>query len=197
MPLGQPDTLSDQEVWDIAGFVNSHPRPQDPRYDGDFEETVKRFHGGIFDYYGTLTLPNGKLLGEPRPRVSQTPSRHLHQKKGPTMSETLFSKIINREIPADIVYEDDLCLAFRDVNPQAPMHVLLVPKKPLARLAHATEQDKALLGHMMLKASEIARAEGYRDDFRLVINNGPGAGQSVFHLHIHILAGRGFNWPPG
>jgi len=113
------------------------------------------------------------------------------------MSETLFSKIINREIPADIVYEDDLCLAFRDVNPQAPMHVLLVPKKPLARLAHATEQDEALLGHLMLKGSEIARAEGYRDDFRLVINNGPGAGQSVFHLHIHILAGRGFNWPPG
>ena len=113
------------------------------------------------------------------------------------MSETLFSKIIDREIPADIVYEDDLCLAFRDVSPQAPMHVLLVPKKPLARLAHATGEDEALLGHMLLKAPEIARTEGYRDDFRLVINNGPGAGQSVFHLHIHILAGRGFNWPPG
>lgn len=113
------------------------------------------------------------------------------------MSKTLFTKIINREIPADIVYEDDLCLAFNDINPQAPMHILIVPKKPLARLTHATADDQALLGHLMIKAVEVARSQGYGDDFRIVINNGIGAGQSVFHLHLHILAGRGFSWPPG
>jgi histidine triad (HIT) family protein len=113
------------------------------------------------------------------------------------MSENLFTKIISREIPADIVYEDDLCLAFNDINPQAPMHILIVPKKPLARLAHANAEDQTLLGHLLIKAVEVARSQGYGDDFRLVINNGIGAGQSVFHLHLHILAGRGFSWPPG
>ncbi len=113
------------------------------------------------------------------------------------MSETLFSKIINREIPADIVYEDDLCLAFRDINPQAPVHILLIPKKPIAMLAEASAEDQALLGHLLLKAGDIARAEGHSDAFRLVVNNGEAVGQTVFHLHIHILAGRGFDWPPG
>ncbi len=113
------------------------------------------------------------------------------------MSETLFSKIINREIPADIVYEDDLCLAFRDINPQAPVHILLIPKKPIAKVADANEDDQSLLGYLLLKAADIARAEGHSDAFRLVINNGEAVGQTVFHLHIHILAGRGFDWPPG
>ena len=112
------------------------------------------------------------------------------------MSETIFSKIINREIPADIVYEDDLCMAFKDINPQAPMHILIIPKKPLAMISHATEGDQALLGHLMLKAAEVVRAQGYGESFRLVINNGIEAGQVVFHLHIHILAGRRFDWPP-
>jgi len=112
------------------------------------------------------------------------------------MSETLFSKIINREIPADIVYEDELCVAFRDVNPQAPLHVLVVPKRPFARLTHATEADQGLLGHLLLKSGQVAREQGY-DEFRLVVNNGPTAGQSVYHLHIHVLAGRAFAWPPG
>ena len=110
---------------------------------------------------------------------------------------TLFSKIIAREVPADIVYEDDLCLAFRDINPQAPLHVLLIPKQPIARVADAVLADQALLGHLLLKTGEIAAAEGYQDAFRLVINNGADAGQTVFHLHIHILAGRAFSWPAG
>ena len=110
---------------------------------------------------------------------------------------TLFSKIIAREVPADIVYEDDLCLAFRDINPQAPLHVLLIPKQPIARVADAVAADQALLGHLLLKTGEIAAAEGYRDAFRLVVNNGADAGQTVFHLHIHILAGRELSWPPG
>jgi histidine triad (HIT) family protein len=113
------------------------------------------------------------------------------------MSDTLFSKIINRDIPADIVYEDDLCLAFKDISPQAPMHVLLIPKKPIAKLADAGADDAALLGHLMLTAPKIAAQQGYGDNFRVVNNNGEGAGQSVFHLHLHILGGRGFSWPPG
>ena len=113
------------------------------------------------------------------------------------MSDTLFSKIINREIPADIVYEDDQCLCFKDVNPKAPMHCLLIPKKPIDRLSNAETSDQELLGHLLLKANEVATDAGYGGAYRLVINNGPGAGQSVFHLHIHILAGRVLGWPPG
>lgn len=110
---------------------------------------------------------------------------------------SIFSKIISHEIAADIVYEDEHCLAFRDINPQAPTHVLLIPKKEIARLADAGEEDAALLGHMMLAAGKIARQLGVDDAFRLVVNNGAAAGQSVFHLHLHILAGRSLGWPPG
>ncbi len=110
---------------------------------------------------------------------------------------TLFSRIIQREIPADIVYEDDLCLAFRDINPQAPLHVLLIPKQPIVKVADAKTEDRDLLGHLLLKTGQIARQQGYGEAFRLVINNGAGAGQAVFHLHIHILAGREFSWPAG
>ena len=110
---------------------------------------------------------------------------------------TLFGKVISREIPADIVYEDDQCLAFRDINPQAPTHVLLIPKKEIPRLVDATSEDQALLGHMMVAAGKIAQQLGAGDAFRLVVNNGAQAGQSVFHLHMHILGGRGFTWPPG
>ena len=110
---------------------------------------------------------------------------------------TIFTKIIKREIPADIVYEDDLCLAFRDVNPQAPTHVLLIPKKEIPRLVDAMPEDQALLGHLMITANKIAQQLGVGDAFRLAINNGADAGQSVFHLHLHLLAGRAFKWPPG
>lgn len=113
------------------------------------------------------------------------------------MSDTLFSKIIEREIPADIVYEDDQCLAFRDINPQAPVHILVIPKKPIDKVVNTSESDEALLGHLLTTAGQIAKDEGFEDAFRLVINNGEGAGQTVFHLHVHILAGRNFSWPPG
>ncbi|HWP89545.1 MAG TPA: histidine triad nucleotide-binding protein [Burkholderiales bacterium] len=113
------------------------------------------------------------------------------------MADTLFAKIIDRQIPADIVYEDDLCLAFRDVNPQAPVHVLLVPKKPLDMLSNAGAEDEALLGHMLFAAGKIARELKIDGAFRLVINNGKEGGQAVFHLHMHIMAGRKFRWPPG
>jgi histidine triad (HIT) family protein len=114
------------------------------------------------------------------------------------MAKTLFEKIIAREIPANIVYEDDLVLAFRDIDPKAPTHILLVPKKVIPRIAEASGEDHQVLGHLMLKAGEIARKEGLAESgFRLVINNGKAAGESVPHLHCHILGGRTLNWPPG
>lgn len=110
---------------------------------------------------------------------------------------TIFSKIIRREIPADIVYEDEHCLAFRDINPQAPTHILVIPKKEIVKLSDASDGEQALMGHLMLAVGKIARQEGVEDAFRLVVNNGEGAGQSVFHLHLHIIAGRRMHWPPG
>ncbi len=114
------------------------------------------------------------------------------------MSDTLFSKIIRREIPADIVYEDDDVLAFRDVNPQAPTHVLFIPKRPIASLDEAGPDDAQLLGKLMLAVAEYARdAEIARDGYRVVINCNEHGGQTVFHLHLHLLGGRRMNWPPG
>lgn len=113
------------------------------------------------------------------------------------MTDTIFAQIINRQIPADIVYEDAECLAFRDVNPQAPVHILVVPKQPIARLVEAGDNDQALLGRLLLTANQVAREQGVGEAFRLVVNNGAAAGQSVFHLHLHILGGRPFTWPPG
>ena len=114
------------------------------------------------------------------------------------MSKTLFEKIIAREIPATIVYEDDLVLAFRDVKPQAPAHVLIVPKKVIPRIADAAPDDHKVLGHLLLKAAEVAKSLGIdKTGFRLTINNGPDAGESVPHLHCHIMGGRKMAWPPG
>ena len=114
------------------------------------------------------------------------------------MSKTLFEKIAAREIPANIVYEDDLVIAFRDIKPAAPVHALIVPKKPIPRIAEAAAEDHAVLGHMMLKAAAVAEKLGLsQGGFRLVINNGPDAGESVPHLHLHILGGRHLAWPPG
>ncbi|MBL9128256.1 MAG: histidine triad nucleotide-binding protein [Verrucomicrobiales bacterium] len=111
---------------------------------------------------------------------------------------TLFEKIAGRQIPADIVYEDDRVLAFRDIHPQAPVHVLIVPKKPIPRIDEAGPDDQALLGHLLLRAAEVARSLGIdRSGYRLVINNGPDGGESVPHLHVHILGKRPMAWPPG
>lgn len=118
-------------------------------------------------------------------------------KPEPAVAKTLFEKIIAREIPASIVYEDDQCVAFKDINPGAPVHVLLVPRKAIPRLCDATAEDQALLGHLMLTAGKVAEQLGCGDAFRLTVNNGAGAGQSVFHLHLHILGGRPLSWPPG
>lgn len=113
------------------------------------------------------------------------------------MSETIFGKILAGDIPADIVHEDDQCIAFRDANPQAPMHILVIPRKAIPKLTDAGDDDRELLGHLLTVATGIAKKEGYGHAFRLVVNNGEKAGQSVFHLHVHVLGGRPFDWPPG
>jgi len=111
---------------------------------------------------------------------------------------TIFQKIIDKEIPANIVYEDDLALAFHDIQPQAPLHILVIPKKPIVNVATASEDDKALLGHLMWVCAEIARSEGIDEDgYRLVTNINQMGGQSVYHLHIHLLGKRQLQWPPG
>ena len=114
------------------------------------------------------------------------------------MADNLFAKIIRKEIPAKIVYEDDRALAFRDIGPKAPVHILVVPKKDIARVSEATAADEPVLGHLLTVAAEIARQEGIDETgYRLVINKGRDAGESVPHLHLHLLGGRAMAWPPG
>lgn len=110
--------------------------------------------------------------------------------------DTIFGRILRGEIPCDEVYSDDRCLAFRDVAPQAPVHVLVIPRQPIESLREATEDDEALLGHLLLVAAKVAKQEGL-EAWRTVINSGAEAGQTVFHLHVHVIGGRALNWPPG
>jgi len=110
---------------------------------------------------------------------------------------TIFKRIIDREIPADIVFEDDRCLAFRDINPQAPVHFLVIPKKEIPSLVDAEGEDAALLGHLLLTARMLAEEMRLANGYRVVINCGPDGGQSVDHLHVHVLGGRNLKWPPG
>ena len=110
----------------------------------------------------------------------------------------IFARILRKEIPATVLHEDDRCLVFEDVAPQAPTHFLVIPKSPLARLSDAKESDKAMLGHLLWVATHVARERGLAEDgYRVVVNNGARAGQAVFHLHVHVLGGRELSWPPG
>ena len=112
------------------------------------------------------------------------------------MTANIFLKIINKEIPAEILYEDNMAIAFNDISPEAPTHILVVPKKEIKKLSDTSKQDQELLGHLLLVVNKIT--DKYKiEDFRVVVNNGTGAGQTIFHLHLHILAGRSFCWPPG
>ena len=112
--------------------------------------------------------------------------------------ETIFSKIIRKEIPAQVVFESEAVLAFRDINPQAPTHILVIPKKPLKDLSEATEADREILGELLIVAAKVAKQEGLEvGGYRVAINTGEKAGQTVFHLHLHVLGGRSFSWPPG
>ena len=111
--------------------------------------------------------------------------------------KTIFAKILDGEVPAQRVHEDDQCIAFHDVHPQAPTHILVIPRKPIDRLENLAPEDAPLVGHLVLVATQIAQKLGLANGYRLVINNGAEAGQTVFHLHVHLLGGRGFAWPPG
>ncbi|KOC66479.1 Histidine triad nucleotide-binding protein 1 [Habropoda laboriosa] len=111
--------------------------------------------------------------------------------------DTIFGKIIRKEIPCNFIYEDDQCVAFQDINGQAPVHFLVIPRKPIPQLSKAEDGDEALLGHLMIVARKLAKQQGLDDGFRLVINDGKNGAQSVYHLHLHVLGGRQMMWPPG
>jgi histidine triad (HIT) family protein len=114
-----------------------------------------------------------------------------------TMSDTIFGKIIRRQIPADIIYEDEQAIAIKDINPQAPTHILVIPKKPIPRLSEAVDSDRDLLGHLLLTVKQVAEQAGLKNGYRVVINNGADGGQTVNHIHLHILGDRQMKWPPG
>lgn len=113
------------------------------------------------------------------------------------MAKSIFTKILDGEIPGDILFEDEVCFAIKDINPQAPIHILIIPKKPVENVSDAESDDKEMLGHLLLVSKAIANEQGLDDNYRLIINNGAKAGQSVFHIHVHLLGGRSLNWPPG
>ncbi|XP_075529741.1 putative HIT-like protein slr1234 isoform X2 [Dermacentor variabilis] len=141
-----------------------------------------------------------RLLYLTSSKSSSSGSDEVAKAKNATASvgkPTIFSKILDGSIPADIIYKDDKCIAFRDVNPQAPVHFLVIPRKALPMLDSATEEDVQLLGHLMLTAKKVAAQENLQDGYRLVVNNGKQGCQSVYHLHLHVLGGRQMGWPPG
>uniref|UniRef100_A0A023FE00 Putative zinc-binding protein of the histidine triad hit family n=1 Tax=Amblyomma cajennense TaxID=34607 RepID=A0A023FE00_AMBCJ len=111
--------------------------------------------------------------------------------------DTIFGKIVRGEIPTKFIYEDDKCVAFHDINPQAPVHFLVIPKKPIPQLSKATEADKDILGHIMYVAQLVAKEQKLDKGFRVVVNDGPQGCQSVYHVHLHVMGGRQMNWPPG
>ena len=113
------------------------------------------------------------------------------------MADSLFTKILKKEIPGEIVYEDDICFSIKDINPQAPIHLLIIPKKQLEKVSDAHQEDLMILGHLMYVSKTIAEKFDLNNNYRLVVNNGAEAGQSVFHIHIHLLGGRDLKWPPG
>ena len=113
------------------------------------------------------------------------------------MAKSIFTKILDGEIPGDILFEDEVCFAIKDINPQAPIHILIIPKKTVEKVSDAESDDKEMLGHLLLVSKAIANEQGLDDNYRLIINNGAKAGQSVFHIHVHLLGGRSLNWPPG
>jgi histidine triad (HIT) family protein len=150
----------------------------------------KQLNGPLFSQNLTVgfSIPANVEVFSVRTTLRETMSQN---------SETLFSKIIRREIPADIVYEDELALAFRDIHPQAPVHILVIPKQSIPQIADAQPEDQALLGHLLLTVKTIAAREGLEKGYRVVINSGEEGGQTVYHLHLHILGGRAMKWPPG
>ncbi|XP_022191516.2 histidine triad nucleotide-binding protein 1 [Nilaparvata lugens] len=150
-----------------------------------------------FEYSAQFTgLHRQSLLPLQESRRSMADEVDKSQAAAPG-GDTIFGKILRKEIPCSFIYEDDKCVAFNDVSPQAPVHFLVIPRKPIDMLASATEEDSALLGHLLFTANKVAAKVGLADGYRVVINNGKDGAQSVYHLHIHVLGGRQMQWPPG
>ncbi|XP_003747123.1 uncharacterized protein LOC100907821 [Galendromus occidentalis] len=154
-------------------------------------------------------LASARLGARPLPPLTRVPHRSLMDSGevaaaaeaardfAATGTPSIFAKILDGTIPADIIHDDDKCIAFRDVNPQAPVHFLVIPRKPIPMLEKAVASDGNLLGHLILVAKQVAESEGLKDGYRVVVNNGVQGAQSVYHLHIHVLGGRQMSWPPG
>ncbi len=162
---------------------------------------LERSTGGACGSMAGRDDRRGRITRESVPSLRPAPVRPAQwielETEGPVADDCLFCRIVNRDIPADVVWESEDVLAFRDISPQAPTHVLVIPKTHLRSLADASDQDGDVLGKVMLAARDVARAEGVGDGFRLVVNTGEDGGQTVFHLHAHVLGGRGLTWPPG
>ncbi|XP_068128858.1 uncharacterized HIT-like protein Synpcc7942_1390 [Hyperolius riggenbachi] len=132
-----------------------------------------------------------------RPYCASDEVQKAQQAAAQGTSDTIFSRILDKSLPADIIYEDKQCMAFRDVSPQAPIHFLVIPKIPIPRISQVSADDTQLLGHLLVTASILAKKEGLKDGYRIVINDGRLGSQSVYHLHIHVIGGRQMGWPPG
>ncbi|KAG8431789.1 hypothetical protein GDO86_019905 [Hymenochirus boettgeri] len=135
--------------------------------------------------------------GDPSEEVQRAQRAAAGRSISSPVPPTIFTRIINKSLPAEIIYEDDKCLAFRDVNPQAPVHFLVIPRSPIPQISHVNTGDTELLGHLLVTASVLAKKEGLSEGYRLVINDGKHGSQSVYHLHIHVIGGRQMGWPPG
>ncbi|XP_020365954.1 uncharacterized HIT-like protein Synpcc7942_1390 isoform X1 [Rhincodon typus] len=150
--------------------------------------------GGLGGGWGQKDCCLSKVNGRDVPKATLADSAN---KKYGNQPPTLFSKIIDKSLPADVIYEDDQCMSFRDVNPQGPVHFLVIPKIPIPRMSETADDDKELLGHLLIVAKDLAKKEGLTDGYRVVINDGKNGAQSVYHLHIHVIGGRQMRWPPG
>ncbi|KAM9811092.1 histidine triad nucleotide-binding protein 2, mitochondrial [Neosynchiropus ocellatus] len=137
------------------------------------------------------------LQNHPRSRSDEVRLAEEASRRYGLPAPTVFSKIIDKSIPADIIYEDEKCLAFRDASPQAPVHFLVIPRIPIPRVSEAKDDDSQLLGHLLVVAKNVAKQESLTEGYRVVINDGKHGAQSVYHLHIHVLGGRQLTWPPG
>nr|XP_015195672.1 PREDICTED: uncharacterized HIT-like protein Synpcc7942_1390 isoform X1 [Lepisosteus oculatus] len=142
-------------------------------------------------------VERGYCAGTDSDEVTKARLAEEARRKYGNPASTIFSKIIDKTIPADVIYEDEKCLAFRDISPQAPVHFLVIPRTPIPRISEAKDDEAQLLGHLLVVAKKVAAKEGLREGYRVVINDGKHGAQSVYHLHIHVLGGRQMSWPPG
>uniref|UniRef100_A0A0A9X3V6 Histidine triad nucleotide-binding protein 1 n=1 Tax=Lygus hesperus TaxID=30085 RepID=A0A0A9X3V6_LYGHE len=163
----------------------------------DFLRVQKTFNSGTSIYSSEFLPFKGCVRSNSARLFSRMSDEVAKSQAAAPGGDTIFGKILRKEIPAKLIHEDDKCIAFHDVSPQAPVHFLVIPRKPIDMLSNAEEEDSALLGHLMITAKKVAKAQGLENGFRLIVNNGKDGAQSVYHLHIHVMGGRQMGWPPG